>query len=103
MVIPSLEELLYRGIICGQIEAWGSINSVLIDKPAKPSVGYRVAAVLISALIFGALHFNVVQFLYACVMGCFLGVAYIRTHRLWVVMVAHGLTNLVVILATMAG
>ena len=100
ITVPILEELLYRGVICGQMEAWGSIGSLREVKPEKPSLKFQAAAVLISAILFGVLHFNVIQFLYAVVMGVFLGIAYIRTHRIWVVMVAHGLTNLIVLLAS---
>ena len=100
VVVPILEELLYRGVICGQMEAWGSVGSLLEVKPKTPSLKVQVLAVVVSAVLFGALHFNMVQFLYAVIMGVVLGVAYIRTHRLWVVIVAHGLTNLVVILAS---
>lgn len=101
VAVPILEELLYRGIICGQIEAWGSVGSAKTPKPKEPAMVYRVTAVVVSAVIFGALHLNVIQFLYAFLMGLFLGAAYIRTHRIWVVIVAHGITNLAVLLMTM--
>ncbi len=102
IAVPILEEVIYRGIICGQIEAWGSVGSMAYKKPDKPAMTYVVFAVLCSAILFGALHFNVVQFLYAGIMGIFLGIAYVRTHRLWVVILAHGCTNLLVILMTLS-
>lgn len=84
IVIPFLEELLYRGIICGQLNLWyGSLP-----------------AIVISAICFGIMHFNMIQFLYAMIVGLALAWAYTRTKKLWVVFVAHGLTNLVVILYT---
>lgn len=99
-LVPVLEELLYRGIICGQIEAWGGVSPSKWEENPMLHRGCIIAAVVVSALIFGALHMNVVQFLYAGFLGLFLGAAYVSTHRLWVVIAAHGLTNLMVILAT---
>lgn len=80
--IPVLEELLYRGIICGQLSLWYN----------------TITGTVISALLFGMMHFNMVQFIYAFGMGLVLGLTFSRTKKLWVVMLAHGLTNLVVVL-----
>lgn len=82
LCIPILEELLYRGILCGQLKLWYGSK----------------AAVFVSAILFGVMHFNVVQFIYGCLMGIALGVLYTRTSKLWVCIAAHGLTNLVVVL-----
>ena len=77
-----MEELLYRGIVLGQLLLW--------MKPA--------AAVLISAILFGIFHFNVVQFLYAFLVGLLIGAVYVKTGRLFLCMLGHGLTNLMVLL-----
>ncbi len=82
--IPLLEELLYRGIICGQLSLWYD----------------RKAAIIISSIFFGIMHLNVIQFLYAFLMGLALSAVYLKTKKLWVTVVAHGMTNLVVILYT---
>lgn len=84
ILVPMLEEVVYRGIVCGQMQLW---------------YGKKVS-VVVSALLFGMMHFNVVQFLYAFLMGLALGYAYIRYQKLWVPAAAHGLTNLVVVLFT---
>ena len=60
-------------------------------------------AVIISAFLFGIMHFNVVQFLYGFLVGMAISAVYVKTSRLWVVMVAHGLTNFVVVLAATLG
>ncbi len=78
MAIPILEELVYRGIVLGQLRLWMS----------------RGAAIAISAFCFGIMHFNIVQFCYGFVVGLVIGFVYDRTSRLWVVMAAHGLTNI---------
>lgn len=80
--IPLLEEFLYRGIICGQLSLW-----------YKPWIG-----ILISSLLFGIMHFNVIQFLYAFLVGLVLGSTYIKTKNIWIPVLGHGLTNLIVIL-----
>ena len=85
--IPVLEELVYRGIVCGQLKLWYSPKT----------------AVIISAFLFGIMHFNVVQFLYGFLVGMAISAVYVKTSRLWVVMVAHGLTNFVVVLAATLG
>lgn len=80
--IPILEEIVYRGIVCGQLKLWYS-----------PAV-----AIVLSALLFGAMHFNLIQLLYAFLVGLALSYAYVKTDKLWVVILAHGLTNLAVVL-----
>jgi membrane protease YdiL (CAAX protease family) len=82
ITIPVLEELVYRGIVCKQLDQW---------------LG-RLPAVVISALVFGMMHWNPVQFLYGFLVGLLLGLVYRKTDRLWVVMVAHGLTNFAALL-----
>ena len=82
LVIPILEELLLRGIVTGQLYLWyGSIISVLF-----------------SSICFGILHNNIVQFIYAVVVGIALGLMYIRTKRLSLCIVAHCLINFIVII-----
>ena len=49
IIIPFLEELLYRGIVYQRLKAFLGVKT----------------AIVLSAVIFGAMHFNLVQFLYA--------------------------------------
>lgn len=56
IVIPIAEELLYRGIVYGRLKDWLGIRT----------------AVVVSALIFGLIHMNLVQFVYASVFGLLL-------------------------------
>ena len=79
---PIIEELMMRGIVLGQLCLWyGPIVSVLL-----------------SSIFFGILHGNIVQFLYAVIVGIALGAMYVKTKRLSLCMLAHGLLNLIVIL-----
>lgn len=82
LLIPAVEEILYRGIICNQLMQWM----------------HPAAAILLSALMFGILHFNPVQFLYALGVGILLGLSYYKTKRLYVPYLGHALANLTIVL-----
>ena len=77
LVIPILEELLLRGIITGQLYLWYGL----------------IPSVLFSSIFFGILHNNIVQFIYALVVGIGLGVMYVKTKRLSLCIIAHCLIN----------
>lgn len=82
IAVPIIEELMMRGIVLGQLYLWyGSVVSVLL-----------------SSIFFGILHGNIVQFLYAVIVGIALGIMYVKTKRLSLCILAHGLLNLIVIL-----
>ena len=82
IAIPILEEILMRGIIAGQVLLWHG-----------PFV-----AVVTSAICFGIIHNNIVQFIYALLVGLALGFLFVKTKRLSLCFAAHGLINLIVIL-----
>lgn len=82
LVIPILEELLMRGIIAGQLWLWYG----------------PIQAVVLSTICFGIIHNNIVQFIYAVIVGIALGAMYVKNKRLWMCFLAHGLINLIAIL-----
>ena len=82
IVIPVLEELLIRGIVVGQIYMWRG----------------GLVAILASSICFGILHNNIVQFIYAVIVGIGLGLMYIKNKRLLLCIIAHGLINSIVII-----
>ena len=84
IVVPTLEELVYRGVIFNQMSA---------------SFGV-IAGIIVSALAFGAMHFNLPQFVYAAIMGVALALVYNRMKNIGVAIAAHGLTNLAVLLVS---
>lgn len=84
MMIPVLEETLFRGIIAAQIDLWYG----------------RVASIILSSLLFGMFHFNLVQLIYACLIGAFLSYAMSKTHKLWVCIASHGILNLIVVIVS---
>lgn len=82
LVIPILEELLMRGIIVGQLYLWHGL----------------LPAIIFSSICFGILHNNIVQFLYAMIIGIALGLMYVKTKRLSLCIIAHCLMNFIVII-----
>lgn len=74
---PLFEEMLYRGII---------LRSFLQQYP-------RWIAILASAILFGAVHMNLYQFIGATLIGCLLGYLYERTRSLAPCIVLHVLNN----------
>jgi membrane protease YdiL (CAAX protease family) len=52
-----------------------------------------VRAVLISALCFGFVHFNIVQFFYAFILGYLMGLAVLATRTIWTAIIMHFLNN----------
>ncbi|MGN0341213.1 MAG: lysostaphin resistance A-like protein [Roseburia sp.] len=83
ILIPILEELLYRGIVYQRLREWLGIWP----------------AVLISALIFGCMHMNLVQFVYASCLGLLLALC-VQWGGLKCSIAAHMLTNLLSVLRT---
>ncbi len=84
ILVPLVEELLYRGIVYARLSDWFGI----------------LPAAVVSALIFGGLHLNLVQFIYAFLFGLLLVFLLERTHSLVGAVVAHIGANLVTVLRT---
>uniref|UniRef100_UPI004055EEED CPBP family intramembrane glutamic endopeptidase n=1 Tax=Agathobacter sp. TaxID=2021311 RepID=UPI004055EEED len=87
LITPILEELLHRGVVY---------------KRLRNMVGIK-AAVIISALIFAGLHFNVVQFIYAFLLGLVLAVFMEKTNRLYAPVLAHVAANTIAVIRTETG
>ena len=79
ILAPLLEEILMRGFLLGGLSA----------RYGKP------AALLISALVFALLHFNMVQTLSAFICGLILGLLYLHTGSLFCCIAAHAGYNFV--------
>lgn len=78
LLAPAAEELIFRG---------------LVFRRMKDFMNPR-AAIILSALLFGIYHGNMIQFLYASLMGILLAVIYHRTGTLWTSILAHVVANL---------
>ena len=74
---PVMEEVLFRGILLESVRS-------------KHSAG---RAIVVSALMFGVIHFIPQQVVNAFAIGLILGYIYVRTESLWPVIVIHALNN----------
>lgn len=82
VVSPVLEELLYRGTVQRSFEE--ALNPAL--------------SILLSSLLFGLFHFNLLQFLYSFCCGLIIGFSYKKTGNILVPVIGHAITNLIVVL-----
>ena len=87
LVIPIAEELLFRGVVYKRLKLYFGVTPALIG----------------SALIFGIMHVNLVQFLYAAVIGLFLAFVLEKTGKLSMAVFGHIAANLVAVLRTETG
>ncbi len=77
LIAPIVEEVLMRGYVLG-----GLSNKYGI-----------ILALLVSAILFALLHFNMVQTLSALICGLILGILYIYTGSIFTCILAHALYN----------
>lgn len=83
IVGPVAEELLCRGLLFRRLERFTNTP----------------VAVIVSALIFGFIHMNMVQFIYASVMGLLFAVFYARYRNIWIPILAHMAVNMTGVIA----
>ena len=76
---PIIEEILFRGII------FKSLHRI---SPAW-------VAILVSSLLFGAYHMNIVQIVYATFMGLIAGIIYEKKNNLIFPILVHLANNLI--------
>lgn len=81
---PILEELFFRGMIYKRLQDMINVK----------------AAVIVSALFFGAFHGNLVQFVYAFIIGLMLAYVYEKFKTIWAPVIFHIGANLISVLIT---
>lgn len=77
---PLLEEIIFRGIIM----------KGLLNKGWQPW-----KAILLSSVVFGVVHGNPWQFVGAVMLGCVLGLVYLKTKSLLLPILLHAFNNLI--------
>lgn len=87
LITPFLEELLHRGVVFGRL---------------RRRMGMW-PAVLVSALVFAGLHFNIVQFVYAFLLGVVFALFVEKTGRLYPAILAHVVANGIAVVRTETG
>ena len=87
LITPFLEELLHRGVVFGRLrrrmDMW--------------------PAVIVSALVFAVLHFNIVQFIYAFLLGIVFALFVEKTGKLYLAIFAHVVANGIAVIRTETG
>lgn len=87
LVIPIAEELLYRGVVFKRLRVF---------------LG-AVPAILLSAVIFGVMHANLVQFLYAGILGLLLAYLLWTTGKLYAPVLGHIAANVAAVVRQETG
>lgn len=99
LLTPFLEELLYRGVVYGRL-----CDMMILDNEEKTERGKkrerisRILAVVISALLFGVIHMNLVQFIYAGILGILLAWFMEKAGHFYGAFLAHMGANLMAVL-----
>lgn len=77
LVAPVFEEIVFRGLILNELKK-----------------GFPLwFAVIAQGILFGVFHFNIVQGLYASVLGILFGLVYTKMKNIWAPIVLHILIN----------
>ncbi len=93
---PVVEEIVYRGFVYGRLQKKLDANrNGGVDGSAN-----GVAAAALAALLFGVAHFNLVQGIYAFLLGFLLGIFVWKMGGLYLAMAAHMAINLVSVIWT---
>ncbi len=101
--LPSVSEFSYPGTVVGVslycimicilpavFEEW--LFRGIMQKNLAPAVG-RTPAIVISALVFGFMHSNPAQTVFAFVLGLILGYAFYKTGSIWFGVLIHMVNN----------
>lgn len=87
VIAPLLEEFLFRGVLYRRMR-----DSISI-----------IPSMLLSAIIFGLIHGNLVQFIYAFFIGILLAYVFEKFKTIWAPVIFHGAANLFSVLVTYYG
>lgn len=99
LLTPFLEELLYRGVVYGRLcDMMISDNEEKTEHGKKRERVSRILAIMISALLFGVIHMNLVQFIYAGVLGILLAWFMEKAGHFYGAFLAHMGANLMAVL-----
>lgn len=87
LITPILEELLHRGIVYKRLRNMFGL----------------FPAIIVSAFIFAGLHFNIVQFLYAFLLGLVFAIFMEKAKHLYAPILAHIIANTIAVIRTETG
>lgn len=80
LIAPLAEEVVFRGLVFNRMRRYYS----------------PTAAIIVSGVLFGVYHGNIVQGVYGCCMGILLAYSYERMHSFLIPCLFHAVSNIVV-------
>ena len=83
VLVPFMEEFVFRGVILSSLRPYG--------------IGFSIVA---SALIFGLAHLDLSSTVFAVIAGLVFGFLYARTNNLWLTVWIHGLNNAIAVIGS---
>lgn len=87
VVSPFVEEVIFRGFLYGRMKVYMN----------------WIVALVLSSLLFGIYHGNLVQGVYGFIMGLFFGLVYEKCKNFYLVVIMHDIANLVAFYIQMNG
>lgn len=104
LLTPFLEELLYRGVVYGRLCDLTIVNNEEKTREGRKRENCnRLIAMVLSALLFGVLHMNLVQFVYAAILGIMLAWFLEKSGHFYGTLLAHMGANLMSVLRMETG
>lgn len=104
LITPLLEEMLYRSVVYGRICDLMIPKAVAeTEEQQKRYKKNRMLAILFTSLIFGVMHMNLVQFIYALILGFMLSWFVEESGHLYGAVAAHVGANLMAVLRLETG
>ncbi|MCI8299932.1 MAG: CPBP family intramembrane metalloprotease [Lachnospiraceae bacterium] len=100
LLTPFLEELLYRGVIYARLCDLMILEEEKTERGGKRQRKSRIIAMAVSAFLFGAFHMNLVQFLYAGLLGVLFAWFMEEAGHFYGAFLAHMGANLMAVLRT---
>ncbi len=85
VIAPLVEELLFRGLLYKRLREHAP----------------QIPAMVLSSMLFGLIHGNLVQFVYATMIGIFLAYVYDKFKTIWAPIIFHAGANLFSIIVTL--
>lgn len=86
VLVPLIEEFAFRGVLLSSLRKYG--------------IGFSIVA---SALVFGLVHVQLGNVVFATIAGLIMGFVYARTNNLWLTIVIHGINNGLSVLGSYSG
>lgn len=84
-LVPAFcEEFLFRGVVLSNLSPYGNKS-----------------AILISAILFGLMHQNLGQIIYATIAGLIIGYIYVKNHSIWGCVLLHFINNVYYVITTL--